>query len=622
MVAELAQFILALCFVLAFCQMGLARLATQNDSYHVNLERTAHLITLLLLVSFGLLVFSFVRSDFSLALVANHSHSTKPLFYKIAASWGNHEGSLLLWVLLLALYGSAFALFSKTIAPKTKSYTLMTQALLLVLFLGFLIFTSNPFQRIEEIVFQGQGLNPVLQDIALVFHPPILYVGYVGLSMAFSLSLGALLARQVDGGYTQEALKWTRIAWVALTIGIALGAWWAYRELGWGGFWFWDPVENASLMPWLVATALLHAANAARQGAPRQKNFIVNWILLLGLFAFLFSILGTFLTRSGLITSVHSFASDPTRGIILLGILFLLLTLALVLFAKNKPQLEASALKVFSRQAALLGNGVFLISATLAVLVGTIYPMVLELLNAAPIAVGAPYYEASFVPIMIMPLMIMPLAIFLGKPLRRWSFWFAPALLVSLLAGGLWQPALSFAAFGIMLAAWLALATLSAVFVLKKRSLLEAPQLLAHLGLGVLLLGAIGTSAGQGAKIHGFSKNEIIEFANYKIQFIAVSDKQAGDYRAEEAQLLVSKNGEQITQLSPQVRHYIARPQPTREADIYTSFFPPADLHAILGDEVEGKRAVQFYYNPLAPLLWLGAALMALGGLVGVIKRK
>lgn len=616
MIVELGQFILALSLIVAISQVFLSFKGAKEQSFQKNALRASFAQAILLAISFIILIVLFLRSDFSLLLVAQHSHSTKPWFFKIAASWGNHEGSLLLWTLLLALFGAAFAFFENRIDVRTKFYTLAVQAFISVLFLSFLIFTSNPFMRLEALVFQGAGLNPVLEDVALIIHPPILYLGYVGFSIVFSIAAGGLLSGRIDKEWAKYLAAPIKVAWISLTIGIALGSWWAYRELGWGGFWFWDPVENASLMPWLIATALLHAVIVAS-----RHGIGLNWVVLLAMFTFLFSVLGTFLTRSGLIVSVHSFASDPTRGLVLLFILILLLVFGVGLYIWKKPNLiKQNPLALISRESAIMGNSLFLTVAAIAVLTGTLYPIVLEFLTTEKIAVGAPYFETSFVPIMILPLMIMPLAVFFGQS-QKWAYYFVPAFLVSFLGFFAWQPSFSFASFGFGLALWLIAGSLTRFLLAKKNFKREGGMLLAHSGLGVLLCGIIGAGSAQSSKAYAFNKGETIDFAAFTIKFSEVKKVQAVDYRAEEGLLLIYKNKKLVARLRPQIRHYIARPQPTREAAIYTSWLPPSDFHAILGDEASGKRAVQFYHNPLAPLLWLGAGLIGLGGVLS-FRRK
>ncbi len=639
MIAESGQFFLALAFVAASAQMMFALFAGLRapfqPPYAAAARQAAYAHGFLLLCAFLALVILFLRSDFSVALVAHHSHSTKPLLYKISASWGNHEGSLLLWSLFLGICSAALAFFARaadtSYGSKLKLSALSCQGAISILFLAFLIFASNPFARLVPIPFQGAGLNPILQDPALAIHPPILYVGYVGFSLAFSFAIAALcLARR-----TEDARAWAnitrwpiQISWVALTGGVALGSWWAYRELGWGGFWFWDPVENAALMPWLAGTALLHAVIITQ-----KRGSALSWAVLLSILTFSLSMLGTFLTRSGIIVSVHSFASDPTRGIFILLILTLLCGGGFALFAARAHLLARAGLptSLNSREAAIMANSLFLIAALSAVLTGTLYPIIFEALTGETIAVGAPYFNATFIPIMLPLLLLMPLAPFFAWAGQRAGAVIRPlvpaalaALLGGLLVAFAFEPRGMALALASALSVWVVAGALTRLWVMRRNLAAEAAMICAHIGVGLLLAGVIGAGAGQIEHTKAFAKGEAIMFAGYKISFEGVAPHFGADYRAERAKVLIRnvQGDALLAELTPEVRHYIARATPTREAAIKTFLFPPADLHAILGDRLDSnKRTMKFYYNPLAPLLWLGAFMMALGGVLSLIRR-
>ena len=405
MITELGHFCLVLAFVLSVSQFVFPIFASNSNfkQLHLITLRMSLLNVICVLLSFMSLVWAFIVSDFSVALVAEHSHSSKPMIYKISGTWGNHEGSLLMWILILSIFGAGLALTQKTMPISQKSLILGIQGSIGSAFLAFCLFTSNPFERLSNIPLNGNGLNPVLQDIGLALHPPTLYVGYVGLSLAFSFAVAALLTNTFDKNWARYMRVWVQIAWCALTLGIGLGSWWAYYELGWGGWWFWDPVENASLMPWLAATALLHSVIVVE-----QREQLKSWTVLLAIIGFSLSLLGTFIVRSGLLTSVHSFASDPTRGLVILGILIISIGPPLILFAIRGPKLKTDGpLVLVSRETALIANNFLLICATIVVLIGTFYPIALEMTSGMKITVGPPFFEATFNPIMGLLVIIM-----------------------------------------------------------------------------------------------------------------------------------------------------------------------------------------------------------------------
>ena len=428
--AEIGHFALILAFVVSVMQAALPLLPARFglSALKVPLQLCA---SLLVFVSFGCLLYGFITSDFSLSLVAQHSHTAKPFIYKLSGTWGNHEGSLLLWIVILVLFGGLFALTSRHIAPRLSLLALSVQGLVTSSFLAFSLFTSNPFARLEEAPLEGRGLNPVLQDIGLALHPPMLYLGYVGLSMAFSLAVAGLMIGRIESNWARIVRPWVLSAWSALTCGIALGSWWAYYELGWGGWWFWDPVENASLMPWLAATALMHSVIVVE-----KREQLKSWTVLLAIMAFSLSLVGTFIVRSGLLTSVHSFASDPTRGVFILVILLIAIGIPLVLFAWRGPQLSSpSDADLVSRDTALIFNNIILVIATAIVLIGTFYPLALELFYGQRITVGPPYFDMTFNPILSFGLSGM-----VSGPILVWRKGRVPAashVLVRAGAGGL-----------------------------------------------------------------------------------------------------------------------------------------------------------------------------------------
>ncbi|MEM8658633.1 MAG: heme lyase CcmF/NrfE family subunit, partial [Pseudomonadota bacterium] len=407
MIAELGHLAVVLAFMVALVQMIVPLIGARADwSNWMAVAAPAALVQAALLIfSFGALTWAFVTSDFSLSLVAANSHSAKPMIYKISGTWGNHEGSLLLWILILALFGGAVALWGRGLPERLKALVLAVQSSIGVAFMLFLLMTSNPFTRLQFPPFDGNDLNPLLQDPGLAFHPPFLYLGYVGLSMAFSFAIAALIEGKVDAAWARWVRPWTLAAWVFLTIGIGLGSWWAYYELGWGGWWFWDPVENASFMPWLIAAALLHSAIVVE-----KRNTLKSWTILLAILGFSFSLIGTFIVRSGVITSVHAFANDPTRGVFILWILAVFIGGSFTLYAARAHILKSdSVFALESRESALVMNNLLLVVATFVVFVGTLWPLVAEMLTGRKVSVGPPFFNISFTPFMVALAMILPL---------------------------------------------------------------------------------------------------------------------------------------------------------------------------------------------------------------------
>ena len=571
-------------------------------------------------LAFGVLTYACIVSDFSVALVSSHSHTTKPLIYKISGVWGNHEGSMLLWVLVLAIYAALVAALQRG-GDRLTSAALGVQGLMAAAFFLFLLFTSNPFARLDPMPFEGNGLTPLLQDIGLALHPPMLYAGYVGLSASFSYAAAALMVG--EEGWARAARPFMLIAWIALTAGIALGSWWAYYELGWGGFWFWDPVENASLMPWLIATALLHSALATeRSGAFR------TWTLLLAIGGFSMSLIGTFLVRSGLTSSVHAFASDPTRGFFIMVLIALAIGGALALFAWRAPTLKGgAAFEPVSRETTLLLNNVFLIASCACVFVGTLYPLVLEAFNGTKISVGPPYYMLTFSPIFFALLLLVPLGPKLGwKRGDLKAAWRSlyPALGLAAVAAiavlALITPRGLTAALAFAVAGWLIGASILDVRSRKGARASAFAAALAHAGLGVTLLGVTGATAWRSEALTVMAPGEIITVGPYRLRFDGVTEVKGPNYVADQARIALMDGDRVKTMLRPEQRFYTAEGQSVADTAIRTTGL--RDLYLALGDNRgNGRYAIRVYVSPLAPLIWLGALVMALGGMLSLWGR-
>ena len=641
MIAEIGHFALVLALFAALAQASVPMVgAARGEPGWMALGVPAAIAQFaLLLVAFAALTHGFVTSDFSLKIIATNSNSLKPLIYKISGVWGNHEGSMLLWVLILALFGSMVALFGRNLPPTLKARVLSVQALIGVGFLLFILLTSNPFDRLFPAPVDGRGLNPLLQDPGLAFHPPILYTGYVGFSMAFSFAVAALIEGKVDAAWARWVRPWTLVAWSFLTAGIALGSWWAYYELGWGGWWFWDPVENASFMPWLVGTALLHSAIVVE-----KRDALKSWTILLAIITFSLSLIGTFLVRSGVLTSVHTFASDPGRGVFILMLLVIAIGGSLALFAWRAPRLEAGGLfQPVSREGALMLNNLLLTTAAATVLLGTLYPLLLEAITGDKVSVGAPFFNATFVPLMV------PLVAALGiGPLLAWKradiagaaarLKFAGALTVAAVVVVLWasEKHAALGAMGVGLAVWLAA---SGLIELARRiglgrmslgdSLRRAAGLprasygmtVAHLGLAIAVAGVTGGALWETESIQIMKPGEQVTVAGYDITFVGVEDVRGPNYLAERGTFTVARDGERIAIMQPEKRRYVVSRQDTTEAAIRTNGI--YDLYLVLGESNgKGGWATRFYHKPLVPWLWIGAMVMVLGGLISLSDRR
>jgi cytochrome c-type biogenesis protein CcmF len=622
MIGELGQLVLCFALALSLVMAISGLMGAGPTAFAARKTATSSALGLLVFVglAFGILTYAFVISDFSVKLVANHSHTLKPLIYKISGVWGNHEGSMLLWVLVLALYAGLVAVLQRG-GERLTSAALGVQGLLAAAFILFILFTSNPFLRLDPAPFEGAGLMPLLQDPGLAMHPPMLYAGYVGLSAAFSYAAAAMIVG--EEGWARAARPFMLIAWIALTCGIALGSWWAYYELGWGGFWGWDPVENASLMPWLIATALLHSALATeKSGAFR------TWTLLLAIGGFSMSLIGTFLVRSGVITSVHAFASDPTRGFFIMVLIALAIGGALALFAWRASSLQGgAAFAPVSRETTLLLNNVFLVAACSAVFVGTIYPLVLDATSGTKISVGPPYYTLIFAPIFLALLALVPLGPALGwkrgdlKAVLRSLF---PALGLAGVAAvavlAIVSPRSIAAACAFAVAGWLIGAS---ILDLRKRKGARASAFasaIAHAGLAISLMGIAGTSAWRSEALTVMSPGQKLTVGPYTLRFDGVTREKGPNYFADRAHIALMDGDKAGAMLLPEHRYYPAEGQDMNDTAIHTTGF--RDLYLALGDDRgDGRFALRAYVSPLAPLIWLGGLVMALGGLLSLWGR-
>jgi cytochrome c-type biogenesis protein CcmF len=576
-------------------------------------------------VAFAALETGFVRSDFSILDVAQNSHTLKPLFYKVTGVWGNHEGSMLLWVLVLAAY-TLLTVFFRRGGARLSLAAIGIEGLLATAFLLYILFASNPFLRLDPPPIEGAGLNPLLQDPGLAFHPPMLYLGYVGLSATFAYAAAALITGESGSDWARAARPFLLVAWCALTLGITLGSWWAYYVLGWGGFWFWDPVENASLMPWLIATALLHSSLATeRTGAFR------SWSILLAIGAFSLSLVGTFLVRSGVLTSVHSFANDPERGKFILCILFVAIGGALALFAWRAPRVgSGNAFAAISRESALLLNNVLLTAAAATVFLGTLYPLFLEAATGTRISVGPPYFAITFAPLAVALLIVVPFGPRLGwsrADLRSALRVLAPGLGAAAVAGvaalALETPHSLVAAAAVALAAWVLSASLLDLrekLRMRAFSLRTLASAVAHAGLGVTLLGIAGTTCFKSEAIDVLGPGQVMKVGGFVLQFDGVQTVTGANYTADRAEIRVSRHGRPVALLEPEMRLYPVEAQAVSKSAIRTTGI--SDLYVALGDDRgNGRWLVRAFVNPLAPFIWFGGGLMAFGGLASLMGR-
>ena len=639
MLVELGHFALIMAFCVALVQAVVPMIgAHRRQAGWMAVGEPAALAQVLLIgFSFAVLTNAFVTSDFSLKLVVDNSHTAKPMLYKVTGVWGNHEGSMLLWVLILALFGASAAVFGGNLPDTLRARVLAVQGAIGVAFLAFILFTSNPFVRLARPPMNGDDLNPLLQDPGLAFHPPFLYLGYVGLSMSFSFAVAALIEGRVDAAWARWVRPWTLAAWMFLTVGIALGSWWAYYELGWGGFWFWDPVENASFMPWLIAAALLHSAIVVE-----KREALKSWTILLAILAFGFSLIGTFIVRSGVLTSVHAFANDPERGVFILIILGVFMGGALTLYAARAGVMEAKGVfGMVSRESALVLNNILLAVAAFVVFVGTLWPLVAELFLGRKLSVGAPFFDMAFTPFMVVLAVVLPLgAILSWKRARigRSARALGPALVLAVAVG-----ALAFAVqtgrsalgpVGAALAVWLVAGALTDLWLRSGRGDLPARlgritrlpradwgKVTAHSGLGVTIFGIAAMTAWQVEDIRVAEVGETFEVAGYQIALNDVTRSEGPNYLTTMADMSVFRNGAEVARLYPEKRVYPVAQMPTTEAAIDNGIL--RDIYLVIGDPQDGGGwAVRTYVKPFANWIWAGAIIMALGGCLSLTDRR
>ena len=642
MIPELGHFalIVALCIALAQAVLPLVGAARGNLAWMSVARPAAQGQFVFVAIAFSCLAYSFVSNDFSVLNVATNSNSSLPWFYRFAATWGSHEGSLLLWVLMLAVWMLAVSVFSRHLPLEMVARILGVMALIAAGFYLFMLFTSNPFERLLPAAPDGRDLNPLLQDPGMVIHPPMLYMGYVGFSVAFAFAVAALIGGKLDATWARWSRPWTTMAWVFLTVGIALGSGWAYYELGWGGWWFWDPVENASFMPWLVGTALMHSLAVTE----KRGGFRV-WTVLLAIIAFSLSLLGTFLVRSGVLTSVHAFATDPTRGIFILGFLTIVIGGSLALFAWRAPRVGlGGSFELVSRESALLANNVLLLVAAASVMLGTLYPLFLDALGLGKISVGPPYFEAVFVPLMTPALFLMgigPIAKWkqaaLPEMAARLKWAFVIALITALLLPftlGKWTPMI---AFGLLLALWVAI---SSFVNLKQRvaqlratsgrslgsQLGAIPRgyygmLLAHVGVAVFITGVTLVKGYETEKDVRMLVGDTVDVGGYTFRLDRLAQVAGPNYEATRGSMAILKDGKELRTLYPEKRFYQVQQMPMTEAAIDTGF--TRDLYVSLGEPVgDGAWVVRIYDKPFVNWIWGGALLMALGGILAVSDKR
>ena len=642
MIPELGQFAALLALAVALIQGSLPIVgAARGDKAWMQLARpAAQTQFLLVVVAFACLTASFVNNDWSVLYVASNSNSALPLAYRIAGVWGGHEGSLLLWLLMLNVWTLAVAIFSRHLPLPVVARILAVMGLVSVGFLLFMLLTSNPFERLLPAALDGRDLNPLLQDPGMVIHPPMLYMGYVGFSVAFAFAIAALIGGNLDATWARWTRPWTLAAWCFLTVGIALGSWWAYYELGWGGWWFWDPVENASFMPWLVGTALIHSL-----AVTEKRGAFKSWTVLLAIMAFSLSLLGTFLVRSGVLSSVHAFATDPRRGVFILAFLLVVIGGSLVLYAWRAPSVGLGArFEPVSRESALLANNVMLVVAMATVLLGTLYPLVLDALGLGKISVGPPYFDSVFVPIMA------PLVFLMGiGPLARWRQASVPELAVRLrwaaglavvmafATGFLAGHFSALATLGFLMAWWIVFSIATDLFE-RLRSGMPTPagwlararqlprsvlgMMVAHLGIAAFAFGVSMVNTYGVEQDLRMEPGDTANVAGYVFTYRGVRDVQGPNYMASRGLVEVTRNGKPVATMQPEKRVYRVQQNPMTEAAIDTGF--TRDLYVSLGEAVDGGKAwiVRVYVKPFVDWIWGGCLVMALGGILAASDRR
>lgn len=642
MIAEAGHFALILALFFTLMQSIYPFIGYFKNDQNAMMSARANAVVQFMLIAFAfaMLITSFATSDFSVALVQKHSYSLQPLIYKISATWGNHEGSMLMWVFILTLFSALVAIFGVKLPLTLQSLVLVVQGWISFTFTAFIIFTSNPFIRLSPAPIEGRDLNPILQDFGLAIHPPLLYCGYVGFSVAFSFAVAALIEGKIDNIWARWVRPWTLLAWMFLTLGIAMGSWWAYYELGWGGFWFWDPVENASFLPWLTGTALLHSAIVME-----KRNALKSWTILLAIITFSMSLLGTFLVRSGVLTSVHAFASDPTRGIVILCILLVTVAGALSLYVFRAKLLTSQTLfQPISREGGLIINNLLLTAIMIVVFVGTLYPMIIEAINGSRISVGAPFFNLASAPLAAMLAIIIPFgpmlawkrADLLGAAQRLAIIAFLAFCLGLLLMWRLDNDTPVLASFGLILGIWL---IFGAIYELLYRAKLGSVPVniffkrlfglprsafgaaFGHMGVGISVIGVIAVTSFQHEVITVMEPEKSVDVGGYEVRFDGVSDRAGPNYHEEYGQFIISKGGSQIAALEPSKRTYRASRQNTTEAGIL--HLGLSQLFITLGDpKNDGAYAVTLFYKPLVSLIWGGAAVMVLGGFLSLMDRR
>lgn len=637
MYAELGHFslILALSMSILLAILPAVGAARGNVAWIAFARPASYGVFVFVAIAYGCLTYSFIISDFSVAYAANNSNTKLPLIYKISGVWGAHEGSLLLWCLILSVWTVAVALFSRRVPEQVLARVLAVMGMVTVGFLLFTLLTSNPFERMLNPPIEGRDLNPLLQDPGLAIHPPMLYMGYVGFSVAFAFAIAAMLGGRLDAAWARWMRPWTTMAWVFLTIGIALGSWWAYYELGWGGWWFWDPVENASFMPWLVGTALMHSL-----AVTEKRGSFKAWTVFLAILAFSLSLLGMFLVRSGVLTSVHAFATDPERGVFILAFLVIVIGGSLTLYAWRAPQIKSTgSFDLVSREAALLLNNVLLVVVSFTILLGTLYPLIMDALGLGKISVGPPYFNAVFIPI------TAPLAVIVGiGAIAKWKgdSFFAVlsrlrwALIGSVVLSGVTAVLLpefsAVALLGLLLAFWVTFSTLWGVWERIERksnkvaALFSIPRAFwgmtfGHIGIAVFIVGVTLTSLYSTEKDIALKAGDTYEAGGYLFNFEGVDQTPGPNYTALKGSVRVELDGEEIAHLEPEKRIYLVQTMPMTEAAIDAGLF--RDLYVALGDSVGGGAwAVRIYHKPFIRWIWLGAIFMSIGGLLGASDKR
>ena len=643
MIVEFGHYALVLALAVAVLQAVIPMVGAErgNQTLMAFAGRAALVQALCVISAFGALVHAFVTSDFSVLVVAENSHSLKPMLYKVAGVWGNHEGSLLLWILILAIFGAAVALIGTNLPPALKARALAVQAFISVGFLLFILLTSNPFRRLDPPPLDGNGLNPLLQDPGLAFHPPMLYLGYVGFSMAFSFAVAGLIEGKVDAAWARWVRPWTLVAWIALTLGIAAGSWWAYYTLGWGGWWYWDPTENASFMPWLAGTALLHSASVVEKRAALK-----SWTVFLAIVTFGFSLLGTFLVRSGVLTSVHAFATDPARGAFILVLLLLMVGGSFVLFAVRAPAMQTGGLFApLSREGSLLLNNVLMATGAGTVLLGTLYPLIADALNMGKVSVGPPFFNAVFLPLMtpmVAAMALGPMLSWKRADLTGMAQRLKVMILISVLvAAAVWvlqggSAGPWWAAGGLGLAAWLLVGT--AWDMALRLKLFQQPLSLtwlrakgmpratwgmafAHAGIALVIVGMTGSSAWKQEAIQNQRVDETVKLGGWDMTLKGVEERQGPNYTATRATFDLSRNGQTVAVMTPEKRLFTMPPRPATNAAIRST--PLGDVYVVVGDQAgDGSWVTRLYVNPLVPWLWFGAAMMAFGGMLSLTDHR